>query len=51
MDTYRILRNPQAFISKKRPGDKYPKYFVCTDITLSSEALARDNIYLKEGSG
>ena len=47
----------QAFISKKRPGDKHPKYFVCTDTTLSAQQALRyyqkrwpvevDNFYLK----
>ena len=56
-----IAEPVQAYISKKRPGDKHPKYFVCTDITLSAQQALRyyqkrwpvevDNIYLKEGLG
>jgi len=30
-----------AIISKRRPGDKFPKYFVCTDLTLSVEQALR----------
>ena len=51
----------QAFISKKRPGDRHPKYFVCTDLTLSAQQALRyyqkrwpvevDNFYLKEVLG
>ena len=51
----------QAFISKKRPRDQRPKYFVCTDLTLSAQTTLRyyqkrwpvevDNIYLKEMLG
>jgi hypothetical protein len=50
-----------AIISKKRPGDKFPKYFVCTDLTLSVEQVLRyyqkrwpvevDNTYLKIALG
>lgn len=50
-----------AIISKKRPGDKFPKYFVCTDTTLSVEQALRyyqkrwsvevDNTYLKNVLG
>ena len=50
-----------AIISKKRPGDKFPKYFVCTDITLSVQQALRiyqkrwpvevDNTYLKNALG
>jgi hypothetical protein len=56
-----IAEPVQAFISKKCPGDKYPKYFVCTDINLSAQQALRyyqkrwpvevDNIYLKEVLG
>ena len=56
-----IAEPVQAYISKKRPGDKHPKYFVCTDITLSAQQALRyyqkrwpvevDNIYLKERLG
>ena len=28
-----------AIISKKRPGDKFPKYFVCTDLSLSVQQV------------
>jgi len=50
-----------AIISKKRPGDKLPKYFVCTDLTLSAQQVLRyyqkrwcvevDNLYLKNALG
>jgi len=50
-----------AIISKKRPGDKFPKYFVCTDLTLSAQQVLRyyqkrwcvevDNLYLKNALG
>jgi len=50
-----------AIISKTRPGDKFPKYFVCTDLTLSVQQVLRsyqkrwpvevDNIYLKNALG
>jgi hypothetical protein len=50
-----------AIISKKRPGDKRPKYFVCTDLTLSVQQVLRyyqkrwavevDNLYLKNALG
>ena len=50
-----------AIISKKRPGDKLPKYFVCTDLTLSMQQALRyyqkrwsvevDNLYLKNALG
>ena len=50
-----------AIISKKRPGDKFPKYFVCTDLSLSVQRVLRyyqkrwpvevDNIYLKNALG
>lgn len=56
-----IAEPVQAFISKKRPGDKRPKYFACTDITLSGQQALRyyqkrwpvevDNFYLKEVLG
>ena len=56
-----IAEPVQAFISKKRPGDKRPKYFVCTDTTLSAQQALRyyqkrwpvevDNFYLKEVLG
>jgi len=50
-----------AIISKKRPGDKRPKYFVCTDLSLSVQQVLRyyqkrwsvevDNLYLKHALG
>jgi hypothetical protein len=50
-----------AIISKKRPGDKRPKYFVCTDLTLTVQQALRyyqkrwsvevDNTYLKNALG
>lgn len=50
-----------AIISKKRPGDKFPKYFVCTDLTLTVQQVLRyyqkrwpvevDNTYLKNALG
>jgi hypothetical protein len=56
-----IAEPVQAFISKKRPGDKRPKYFVCTDTALSAQQALRyyqkrwpvevDNFYLKDVLG
>jgi hypothetical protein len=56
-----IAEPVHAIISKKRPGDKFPKYFVCTDLTLSVEQVLRyyqkrwpvevDNTYLKNALG
>jgi hypothetical protein len=50
-----------VIISKTRPGDKRPKYFACTDLTLSVQQVLRiyrkrwavevDNIYLKQALG
>ena len=50
-----------AIISKKRPGDKRPKYFVCTELSLSVQQALRtyqkrwsvevDNTYLKNALG
>jgi hypothetical protein len=50
-----------AIISKRHPGDRYPKYFVCTDLSLSVQQALRyyqkrwpvevDNLYLKEALG
>jgi Transposase DDE domain len=50
-----------AIISKKRPGDKFPKYFVCTDLNLTVQQALRyyqkrwsvevDNTYLKNALG
>lgn len=48
-------------ISKRHPADKHPKYFVCTDLTLTVQQALRyyqrrwpvevDNLYLKEALG
>jgi hypothetical protein len=50
-----------GIISKRHPGDKRPKYFVCTDRTLSVQQALQyyqrrwpvevDNFYLKEALG
>jgi hypothetical protein len=50
-----------VIISKKRPGDARPKYFLCTDTSLSAQEALRiyqkrwpvevDNLYLKEVLG
>jgi DDE superfamily endonuclease len=50
-----------AIISKKCPGDPRPKYFLCTDLSLSAEAALKlyqkrwpvevDNLYLKQVLG
>ena len=50
-----------VIISKKRPGDPRPKYFLCTDTSLSAQEALRiyqkrwpvevDNLYLKEVLG
>jgi hypothetical protein len=51
-----------VIISKKRPGDKRPKYFACTDLALSVQQVLRiyqkrwavevvDNAYLKQALG
>ena len=50
-----------AIISNTRPGDKFPKYFVCTDLSLSVQQVLRsyqkrwsvevDNLYLKNALG
>ena len=50
-----------VIISKKRPGDHRPKYFLCTDMSLSAQEALRiyqqrwpvevDNLYLKEVLG
>jgi hypothetical protein len=50
-----------VIISKKRPGDKSPKYFVCTDLTIRVQQALRsyqkrwpvevDNTYLKNALG
>ncbi|MGQ9600021.1 MAG: hypothetical protein ACUVWZ_11470 [Anaerolineae bacterium] len=51
----------RGIISKRRPGDKYPKYFVCTDLTLTVQQVLQyyqrrwpvevNNLYLKEALG
>jgi hypothetical protein len=56
-----IAEPVQAFISKKRPRDRHPKYFVCTDLSLSAQQALRyyqkrwpvevDNFYLKNVLG
>ena len=55
--------NPEVYviISKKRPGDPRPKYFLCTDTRLSAEEALKlyqkrwpvevDNLYLKQVLG
>jgi len=50
-----------AIISKTRSGDKFPKYFICTDLSLSVQQVLRsyqkrwsvevDNLYLKNALG
>jgi hypothetical protein len=50
-----------VIISRRRPGDKRPKYFLCTDLSLSAQEALRhyqqrwpvevDNFYLKEALG
>jgi hypothetical protein len=50
-----------AIISRRHKGDHFPKFFVCTDLTLSAQEALRlyqrrwpvevDNFYLKEGLG
>jgi hypothetical protein len=50
-----------GIISKRHPGDRYPKFFVCTDLTLSVQQALQyyqrrwpvevDNLYLKEALG
>ena len=56
-----IAEPVHAIISKRRPGDKFPKYFACTDTSLSVEQALRyyqkrwpvevDNTYLKNALG
>ena len=56
-----VQQEVYVIISKKRPGDRYPKYFLCTDTTLSAQEALRiyqkrwpvevDNLYLKEVLG
>jgi hypothetical protein len=50
-----------AFISRRHPGDKRPKFFACTDLSLSAQQalcyyqkrwpVEVDNVYLKEALG
>jgi hypothetical protein len=50
-----------VIISRRHPGDKRPKYFMCTDLSLSAQEALRhyqrrwpvevDNFYLKEALG
>lgn len=50
-----------VIISRRHPGDKRPKYFLCTDLSLSAQEALRhyqqrwpvevDNFYLKEALG
>jgi len=50
-----------GIISKRHPGDKHPKYLVCTDLTLTVQQVLSyyqrrwpvevDNLYLKEALG
>jgi hypothetical protein len=50
-----------VLISRRHRGDKYPKYFLCTDLSLSAQEVLRyyqqrwpvevDNFYLKEALG
>jgi hypothetical protein len=50
-----------VLISRRHPGDQRPKYFLCTDLTLSAQETLRyyqrrwpvevDNFYLKEALG
>jgi len=53
-----IRQEVYVILSKKRPGDPRPKYFLCTDLSLSAEEALKlyqkrwpvevDNLYLKE---
>jgi hypothetical protein len=57
----KIAEPVHVIISKKRPGDKLPKYFACTDLTLTVQQTLRiyqkrwpvevDNTYLKNALG
>ena len=57
----KIGQEVYAIISKKRPGDPRPKYFLCTDTSLSAQEALHlyqqrwpvevDNLYLKEVLG
>jgi hypothetical protein len=56
-----IRQEVYVILSKKRPGDPRPKYFLCTNMSLSAEAALKlyqkrwpvevDNLYLKEVLG
>lgn len=56
-----IRQEVYVIISKKRSGDRFPKYFLCTDMTLSAQEALQldqkrwpvevDNLYLKEVLG
>ena len=57
----KIAEPVHVIISKKRPGDNSPKYFACTDLSLSVQQALRiyqkrwpvevDNTYLKNALG
>jgi hypothetical protein len=57
----KVRQEVYVIISKKRPGDPHPKYFLCTDMTLSAQQALHlyqkrwpvevDNLYLKEVLG
>jgi hypothetical protein len=57
----KIAEPVHVIISKKRPGDHFPKYFACTDLTLTVQKALRiyqkrwpvevDNTYLKNALG
>ena len=56
-----IRQEVYVIISKKRSGDRFPKYFLCTDTSLSAKEALKlyqkrwpvevDNLYLKEVLG
>jgi hypothetical protein len=57
----KVSKEVYVIISKKRPGDPHPKYFLCTDMTLSAQQALTlyqkrwpvevDNLYLKQVLG
>jgi len=57
----KVSQEVYVIISKKRPGDPRPKYFLCTDTRLSAEEALKlyqkrwpvevDNLYLKQVLG
>lgn len=57
----KVRQEVYVIISRKRPGDLFPKYFLCTDMTLSAQQALQlyqkrwpvevDNLYLKEVLG